>query len=550
MRYDLLKRYVRDLVVEMSTRYKRETGQNFPKWEENFEKYVQQGDLFVHFSYFPKFGLNPLNEYDTPTAFYAYPMNHEKFSSFAIDRPYAIIFRPKNPDAILNLSTYTEDDFQNDVEALKRMPIGAKITDEQINDISDDANVQSPGGYFWNLTRTLPRVAGKKHEKYLKNPGYGDREIERNKLKFIAARWVEKTKAKTKEEAYRLFYEKVNEYSRFFGKREQDIKDKSELDALYGAYNDYLLVTEYIDGKGGDSWIQPNKALLNTIKHMDISKKIPDLDREVAKASEYDVNETSSSWTQIIRSLGYEGVYDDGDAIIHRNEPWQGAFFSVGDLEIVDILYKAKDIAPNSDPSAIKDLTKRSTGGLVGSKFERKSLRHEDWNGVNLSDSSFDTSRLMGVKLNGANLSGCEFIATGFTDVEANSAKFDSSRFVELDFRTSNFTRASFTGVTFENISFKSANFSGANFSRAEFSESFFDGCEFRGANFSGAFLQDVTFYVDNFTQLETINFSGTSFENCRFSDRKGAVLKKFDSWTNSNNQTLGVDADGNFFQK
>lgn len=544
MRYNLLKRYVRDLVLEMSTRYKRETGENFPKWQENFEKYVQQGGHFVHFAYFPKFGLNPMNQYDTPTAFYAYPMSHDKFASFGIDRPYAIIFKPKNPGKILNLSNYTEGDLDDDIETLKGLPMGSKINSQFIEDAEQDAHVQSPGGWFWNLTRLLPLSAGKKHKQGLNNPGFGHRESDLYRKNLQATRWVETTKAKTKEEAYRLFYEKVNEYSRFFGKKEDQINDNYELNELRRGFAKYFLVTDY---KG---FVQPNKDLLNVIKHMDVSKKFSDLEREFDKSSLYDVNETSSSWTQIIRSLGYEGVYDDGESIIHPNEPWQGAFFSVGDLEIVDILYKGKDIAPNSDPSAIKDLTKRSSGGLVGSKFDRKSLRHEEWNGVNLSNSSFDTSRLMGVKLNGANLSGCEFIATGFTNVEANSAKFDSSKFTELDFQTSSFARASFAGVTFGNVSFKSTNISGANFSNADLNEVFFNQCQFRGANFSGAFLEDVTFFVDETSQIETINFSGTAFDNVRFMSSSGKILKKINTWTNTENLTLGVDADGNFFQK
>jgi len=531
----------------MSTRYRRETGQNFPKWDENFEKYVQQGGLFVHFSYYPKFGLNPMNEYDTPTAFYSYPMDHDKFSSFGIDRPYAIIFKPRDESKILKLdeSLYSISEFESDIEELKQIYSEKILTDEFIEDAKDEALVQTPGGQFWNLTRRIPLEMGKSHERNLKNIGHGPREQKRFQQEYYAIRWLQRTKPKSREEAILNFKNELKTYADVFGKKIDNIKikDYSQSNVYQGTRNGFLIEDE-------DERIQPNIDLLDIIKHIDLNKSMADFEREKHKSEYYNINSSANSWSQVIQSLGYEGVYDDGESIIHRNEPWQAAFFSIGSLEIVDILYKGDDIKAGSDPRAFKERFSKMKGGLSGSKFKSRQLRYEDWNGVNLSNSSFDTSRLMGVKLNGANLSGCEFIATGFVDVEAHSTKFDSSRFVELDFRTSNFTRASFSGVTFENTSFKSVNFSGANFSRAEFSESFFDGCEFRGANFSGAFLQDVTFYVDNFTQLETINFSGTSFENCRFSDRTGKVLKKFDSWTNLNNQTLGVDADGNFFQK
>jgi hypothetical protein len=41
-----LREFIRSSLLEMSTRYKRETGENFPRWQEKLKKYEDEGGKF------------------------------------------------------------------------------------------------------------------------------------------------------------------------------------------------------------------------------------------------------------------------------------------------------------------------------------------------------------------------------------------------------------------------------------------------------------------------------------------------------------------------
>ena len=100
----------------------------------------------------PKLGLNPLNNYDTPTGFYAYPLQRGQIANFATDRPYAVVISPNDSVNLLNLKDYTEGDLQRDVLQLQ-----AKfgLTKSVEMNARGNARVQTPGGMLWNITRVI-----------------------------------------------------------------------------------------------------------------------------------------------------------------------------------------------------------------------------------------------------------------------------------------------------------------------------------------------------------------------------------------------------------
>jgi hypothetical protein len=109
----------------------------------DFIKSIQGEDLskiFMTFTTFPKFSINPLNRYDTPTGIYAYQLsefNDLILSSrgfrdipFNSNLPYVIFFKPLNNN-IINLQHYTNWD--RDLNILR------KTYQEEIDHIPQDA---------------------------------------------------------------------------------------------------------------------------------------------------------------------------------------------------------------------------------------------------------------------------------------------------------------------------------------------------------------------------------------------------------------------------
>ena len=113
-----LKSIIKFTVME-AVKYKKEIGENLPRWKEELNDYESKKEYFIHFSHVPRMALYVINKFDTPIGFYAYPLVFSKMRDFAIERPYAVIIKPKPEARILNLKTYTEDQYYDDLNKLK-----------------------------------------------------------------------------------------------------------------------------------------------------------------------------------------------------------------------------------------------------------------------------------------------------------------------------------------------------------------------------------------------------------------------------------------------
>jgi hypothetical protein len=135
------------------TRYQRETGERLPRWRQKLAQYEAEGGHYVHFSDYPKTGVYPTNKYKTPTGFYAYPLSFEggAISSFATDRPYAIVFKPVRA-RLWVLRNYTPADYARDLKVLH-----TALGRFQVTDWKRKARVQTPAGQMWNITRMLAK---------------------------------------------------------------------------------------------------------------------------------------------------------------------------------------------------------------------------------------------------------------------------------------------------------------------------------------------------------------------------------------------------------
>lgn len=88
-------------------------------WKQQLLAYEQQKNLFVHFSNYPKMGLYLVNEYKTPIGFYSYPLKKGKIASFATERPYMVIIKPKPEARILDIKAYSAEDYRRDFGILE-----------------------------------------------------------------------------------------------------------------------------------------------------------------------------------------------------------------------------------------------------------------------------------------------------------------------------------------------------------------------------------------------------------------------------------------------
>lgn len=157
------KSFISSLVLQEISRFKKETGKKPVSWKDKFAQYAKEGkntgNLFVHFSNYPKMGLYLQNHYRTPIGFYAYLLHPNKIEEFAVDRAYAIIFRAKPGIKILS-NSLTEEELKEDVAKLIRM-FGHYAKEVAANvPISAwyDQYVATKGRWFsflWSVTRTL-----------------------------------------------------------------------------------------------------------------------------------------------------------------------------------------------------------------------------------------------------------------------------------------------------------------------------------------------------------------------------------------------------------
>jgi hypothetical protein len=141
-------------------------------WEKQSEKLKNQDESSAGFGF--KIGINPKSGFNTPIGIYSYsvketmkryakPTSRKIVVPFAGQQPGVYFIRPKNESKILDLGNMTQNDYRRDEkkiqEMLKNDPNLKKNFDVQyrlhliIEGVKKTAKVQSPGGWFWNLTR-------------------------------------------------------------------------------------------------------------------------------------------------------------------------------------------------------------------------------------------------------------------------------------------------------------------------------------------------------------------------------------------------------------
>lgn len=269
---------------------------SLPDWQEKLLKYESEGGYFIHFSFVPRMAFNPVNIFNTPLGFYSYPLDRNKMSDFAINRPYAIIVRPTSGANNLNIKNYSNREFEADVQKLLKMGFSL----DKINSAIKEARVKNPGGKLWNITRilTIPsRYVTGEDKKTNKLPSKSDiikryQRIEHNELEF------------------KKFVDSLSYLER--AHLAQYIKQKKKNDFLSGSY-------------------RPKWEEEFLYKERIFSSYVPRTEEDVGGGP-------TLAWSNLIKKLGYDGVIDDCDSVIHPHEPCQAVFFNLKNLELIEII--------------------------------------------------------------------------------------------------------------------------------------------------------------------------------------------------------------------
>ena len=474
----MLKTYIREVLMEMSTRYRREKGVNLPRWKEQLMKHADSGSHFVHFSYFPKLGLNPLNNYDTPTGFYAYPLQRGQIANFATDRPYAVVISPNNSINLLNLKDYTEGDLQRDVQQLQ-----AKfgLTKSVEMNARGNARVQTPGGMLWNITRVIANSQAPDKTKR-PNPAWTQEQDERYDDLLQVAEKLANVPAKDWKRKKRDLVQEFERYARN--------PQSSEEDRAFWSRMTYVVKK-----------ITPNETPA-------------EIRRQIAAQKEFVVNPRTTDWAQIFRDLGYDGVIDGGQGIIYYAEPYQAVFFSTGPLQVDDVIHKGKG---------------RDLGDLKMDKGKEENITLEmNFNGEAFTDTLEDT---LGEDLSDAEFTDCDFIDADGGSISFAGSKFESCTFQNVSLDVASLISIICTNTTFQRVTFKDTHAVGSTFNGTKFENCIFDGtslddskfsgcsftdCAFQNVNFEGAVFQHSMIIRPKFSGLESLSLEGADISGLR----------------------------------
>ena len=147
--------------------------ENFLMSLRKYIKLYNSKKLFMQYTNLEKFGINPINKFNTPIGIYAYQVyQYEKeilnnvYPSipFAYDRKFVNLFTiDKNANIIRDFTQYKTHDLTNDVNKLIHDPIFNTINQKEKNnllntmilDAENNAYSNTPFGKFWNITRML-----------------------------------------------------------------------------------------------------------------------------------------------------------------------------------------------------------------------------------------------------------------------------------------------------------------------------------------------------------------------------------------------------------
>jgi len=422
-------------------KYEKETGEKLPNWQDKLKEYEASKEYFVHFSNVPRVALYIINKYDTPIGFYAYPLDFQKMEEFAVDRPYAIVFKIKDDANLLYLDYYTKDNYASDLTKLKTK---YRISDEEIKEWEQDSRIQSPAGFIWNVTR------------HLSFEGI---------LNTVAEGTAYDREAKAAKKIWKSFSPAKKQY-----KRGADI------------LKSYKPIPEGQKGGGNTGkWSVILNRVLGYDGVIDNCKGIIH-SNEACQAVFFNTNVINTKEiVQITDKIKSKAdISNENDSYI--NKDLSGKDFNFQNL-------------PNRNfyNSNLKE-TNFHHSNLNGSNFQKANMEK-----ANLSFATLNLANLKNVNLVGANLSFITLYGTNLQGANLQGANLKSAIIEKkanqlgTNLQGANLQGANLSYVISANTNLQGANLQGANL----------EGAKFYDANFSGANLENVDLSTVRFNRSE-----------------------------------------------
>lgn len=143
-------------------------------------------DLYVTYTSVDKLGINPRSGYNTPIGIYSYPLEYllnkitaagtATAADYMGEQPNIWVFTPTSPDSGLDLSDYSEDQYDKDIDKLHNYLLKNGWSEADFNSVLGDSinTLRPPNAYaspwaarLWWICSNLANanVKVKKHEK-------------------------------------------------------------------------------------------------------------------------------------------------------------------------------------------------------------------------------------------------------------------------------------------------------------------------------------------------------------------------------------------------
>ena len=434
-------------------KYEKETGKKLPNWQEKLKEYEASKDFFVHFSNVPRAALYIVNEFNTPIGYYAYPLDFPKMVDFAVGRPYAIVFKPNPSAKILNLKSYNQSQYISDLVKLYK---NYKITYEEMKKWESEAQIQSPAGFIWNVTRHLsiegiPSIVAEAYNTPEPN--------------------AEPSIKKSMTPAEQQNRDKVlNSY------RPKRSGDRGG--GQTGKWTMILNKTLGYDGVIDDclSIIHSNEAcqavFFNT-KVIDIKDIVKITERITTK------NEISAI------------------AVDYSNKDMSGQDLTFKDLSKA-ILFKTNLSGANLKGANLKGAN-LSGANLTGANLTYATLYKVNLIGTNLSGANLKNARLDGLNLKGLNLKGLNFSEAELTGVNLSGANLSGANLTDTTLDKVNLIGTNLSGANLRGASLEGATISNTNLENANLQDANLAYTNLQDAKLQGALYNEKTVFPTNF---------------------------------------------------
>lgn len=299
---------------------------------------------FISYTTVDKLGINTQTVYNTPIGIYCYPLTKGIIDiisgglssvPFMGKANYIWLFRSRDMESGLDLNNYDRDRFMDDLEKLfiyinsKDSSITRDIFNRILSFSRDRAIVKTYGGIMWFFTRNLGMILAGMNRKFFTRELFniGDRVFYhsfRNDDLYVSdddgnvvGRIVGIDKSSKK---YRVEFHVLDTEDYSFRVLDSDEDDEFEDDIPVDEYaieeisfNDPYLLPYSSDFSLGIFWDNNDLSF------------------------EGNNNSAITKWTVLLyRVLGYQWVIDNGDGIIHGNEPIQAIFFNKSYIDVIE----------------------------------------------------------------------------------------------------------------------------------------------------------------------------------------------------------------------